>query len=187
MRVGGWETLRTEARVIAATNQELESLVASGAFREDLYYRLKVITMTVPPLRERKEDIPLLVDHFLKKINREVHKEAYQVPDEVMQRLLDYDWPGNVRELENVLTRAVVLSQGGVLDLDPRTLAAGLVPPTALPVLCTLNEVESVHIRRVLQAVSWHQGKACEILGVSRPTLRKKIRDYGLKETFTVP
>ncbi len=183
-RVGGSELLRTEARVVAATNRNLEDLVSEGEFREDLYYRLKVITVQVPPLRERKEDVPLLVEHFLQKINTEVHKEVYKVPDPVMARLERYDWRGNVRELENVLTRAVVLSKGEVLELPAQSLE-GIASPEEHPERSpfrSLQEVEAEHVARVLAAVGWHQGRACEILGVSRPTLRKKIRDYKLKE-----
>jgi two-component system response regulator AtoC len=181
MRVGGWETIRNNARVIAATNHNLEALVEGGKFREDLYYRLKVITVTVPPLRDRKADIPLLAEHFLKKINKEVHKEVYKVPEEAMTRLMSYDWRGNVRELENILTRAVVLSRGEVLDLPAHSLDSERMIAGPSP-WRSLDAVEAEHITRVLEAVSWHQGRACEILGVSRPTLRKKIRDYGLKE-----
>jgi two-component system response regulator AtoC len=184
-RVGGWEPLRTEARVITATNQELEAQVARGLFREDLFYRLKVIHVHIPPLRDRREDIPLLVEYFLKKINREVHKDVCKVPDEVMSRLLLYGWRGNVRELENVLTRAVVLSRGEVLEvssLEEASTGAARIAPGSLR---RLEDVEAEHIRRVLDAVDWHQGRACEALGISRPTLRKKIREYQLKEMFT--
>jgi two-component system response regulator AtoC len=183
MRVGGREIIATEARVIAATNQDLDALVAEGTFREDLYYRLKVITIDVPPLRERKEDIPLLVEHFLRKINRDVHKDVYRVPDEVMAQLVSYDWRGNVRELENVLTRAVVLSKGGVLEMPQELFPRRKALRGEGPVLRDLNEVEAEHILRVLEFVKWHQGKACRVLGISRPTLRKKIREYGLKES----
>jgi two-component system response regulator AtoC len=182
MRVGGREVIQTEARVIAATNQDLDALVAAGTFREDLYYRLKVITLEVPPLRERKEDIPLLVEHFLRKINRDVHREVYRVPDEVMGQLESYDWRGNVRELENVLTRAVVLSKGGVLEMPQELFPRRRAFRSEGPALRSLNEVEAEHILRVLEFVKWHQGKACRVLGISRPTLRKKIREYGLKE-----
>jgi two-component system response regulator AtoC len=184
-RVGGRDLLRTEARVIAATNRGLEGMVAEGAFREDLYYRLKVITILVPPLRDRREDIPLLVEHFLQKINTEVHREVFKVPDEVMAQLVRYDWRGNVRELENVLTRAVVLSKGEVLALPEHSLDSDLameVDAASAP-MASLEEMESAHIRRVLAAVGWHQGRACQTLGISRPTLRKKIRVYGLKNT----
>jgi len=184
-RVGGWETIRTDARVVAATNQDLETLVREGKFREDLYYRLKVMIIHAPPLRERKEDIPILVDHLLKQINEEVHREVFTVPDEAMVELKTHEWRGNVRELENFLTRAVILSKGKVLELPPQELGEG-VGSSARPgsPLRSLEEVEAEHIGRVLGAVNWHQGKACEILGVSRPTLRKKIRLYGLKENL---
>ena len=183
--VGGKELITTRARVIAATNRNLESLIAEGRFREDLYYRLKVITIDVLPLRERKDDIPHLVKHFLAKINREVHRDVYKVPERVMSRLMAYDWRGNVRELENVLTRAVVLSRGKVLQLASQSLEGAGIPIEATTSLRSLDAMEAEHIRKVLEEVSWHQGKACEILGISRPTLRKKIRDHRLKESFT--
>jgi len=184
-RVGGWEQLRTEARVIAATNQDLESMVETGQFREDLYYRLKVIHVRIAPLHERREDIPLLVEHFLKKINREVHKEVFKVPENAMERLTAYAWRGNVRELENVLTRAVVLSKGEVLELPSLEEPPGFARANGFS-LRRLEDVEAEHIQKVLDSVDWHQGRACDILGISRPTLRKKIRDYKLKETISV-
>jgi two-component system response regulator AtoC len=180
IRVGGTETLHTEARMIAATNRDLDELVAQERFREDLYYRLKVIQVRVPPLRDRREDIPLLVEHFLQKINREVHKEVFKVPPEIMARLSTYEWRGNVRELENVLTRAVVLSRGEVLELSELLGPQGGEATSS--VFRPLAEVEADHIRAVLDGVGWHQGKASAILGISRPTLRRKVRDYGLKE-----
>jgi len=177
--------MRTDARVVAATNQDLDAMVRDGTFREDLYYRLKVMTIHAPPLRERKKDIPILVEHLLKQINQEVHREVFSVPEGAMAELMSHEWRGNVRELENFLTRAVILSKGKVLELPARELGEGiderLHPGSPLR---SLEEVEAEHIGRVLGAVNWHQGKACEILGVSRPTLRKKIRIYGLKESL---
>jgi DNA-binding NtrC family response regulator len=161
----------------------METMVRDGGFREDLYYRLKVMTIHAPPLRERKKDIPILVTHLLKQINQEVHREVFTVPEEAMRELESYEWRGNVRELENFLTRAVILSKGKVLELPSRELREG--PSESLragSALRSLEEVEAEHIGRVLGAVNWHQGRACEVLGVSRPTLRKKIRLYGLKE-----
>jgi len=171
--------------VIAATNQDLESMVETGQFREDLYYRLKVIHVRIAPLHERREDIPLLVEHFLKKINREVHKEVFKVPENAMERLTAYAWRGNVRELENVLTRAVVLSKGEVLELPSLEEPPGFARANGFS-LRRLEDVEAEHIQKVLDSVDWHQGRACDILGISRPTLRKKIRDYKLKETIPV-
>lgn len=183
-RVGGMERLRSGARVIAATNRDLSALVKDRTFRDDLLFRLKVVEIQVPPLRERKSDIPLLVDHLLNKINAELHRKVTGVPADVIDLFMDYDWPGNVRELENVLTRAVVLSQSEVLL------------PEALPNLgrepteekhnrpCSvrsLREMEKDHIQNVLRRTQWNRGAACRLLGISRPTLRAKIRKYGLK------
>ncbi|MCF8062127.1 MAG: sigma-54 dependent transcriptional regulator [Deltaproteobacteria bacterium] len=182
-RVGGVERLRSEARVIAATNRDLSELVKGRAFRDDLFFRLKVVEMGVPPLRERKSDIPLLVDHLLNKINAELHRRVTGIPAEVMQLFMDYDWPGNVRELENVLTRAVVLSHGEVLL--PETLPNLSMEPAKgheadQPVVRSLQAVEREHIEYVLRVTNWNRGDACRLLGVSRPTLRSRIRKYGL-------
>ena len=114
-RVGSAKILRSDARIITATNQNLAQMVAERKFREDLYFRLKVVEIYVPPLRERKPDIPLLVEHLLNKINRDLHRHVTKIPKEVMDVLVQYEWPGNIRELENILTRAVVLSKGDIL------------------------------------------------------------------------
>lgn len=185
-RVGGNETIKTDCRVIAATNKELSDLVENGTFRKDLYYRLKVITIEVPPLREHKEDIPPLVEYLLDKIDLELHKRVTRISPKVMDALIEYDWPGNVRELENVLTRAVVLSKGDVLTeknlLEP-ILSSGIKKKDIREVM-PLKEVEKEHILNALQFTRWNRGKACELLGISRPTLRQKIKDYGLKKSF---
>jgi transcriptional regulator with PAS, ATPase and Fis domain len=164
--------------VIAATNRKLEELAAAGKFREDLYFRLKVLEIDVPPLRERKEDIPHLTQYLLEKINRELHRHVSKVPDVTMERLIRYDWPGNVRELENVLTQAVLRSQGQMLALDfwsERPISSEKRE------MKTLAEMEKEHIEWVLAEVGGHLGKACDILGITRPTLRKKIEDYEIK------
>lgn len=182
-RVGGVERLRSEARVIAATNRDLSSLVKDRAFRDDLFFRLKVVEIRVPPLRDRTSDIPLLVDHLLNKINAELHRKVTGVPAEVMQMFMDYDWPGNVRELENVLTRAVVLSHGEILL--PETLPNLGKKPEKGPeadhqIAPSLQEMEKEHIEHVLRLTNWNRGEACRLLRISRPTLRAKIRKYGL-------
>jgi len=193
-RVGGVKRLKLRARVIAATHRDLAAEVQAGRFREDLYQRLKVITLGLPPLRERREDIPELVHHLLEKINEKVHKRVTRVPKEVLEHLQQLPWRGNVRELENVLTRAVVLSPGEVL------LAEGLPPLPTEPApaqsleawLCgkpgesaaavpTLDEAERVLISRALSATAGHKGKACQVLGISRPTLERKLQKYGLR------
>jgi DNA-binding NtrC family response regulator len=180
MKVGGEKVLKTEARIIAATNQSLKGLIEKGKFREDLYYRLKVVEITLPPLRERREDIPDLVAYLLEKINRDLRRNVHKVPPEVLKTLVDIPWRGNVRELENALTRAVILAKGDVvlkenLPLEPderRTFADELVP---------LEEVEKKYIQYVLSSVKGSKTRASQILQISRPTLDKKIREYGLE------
>ncbi len=183
-RVGGVETVPLRARVIAATNRDLEAMIREGRFREDLYFRLKVFVITVPPLRERKEDIVPLCEYFLTRINEELHKHVIRIPKPHLELLERYDWPGNIRELYNVLRRAVILSKGEVLVLDERWLQAKETPAPGSPerwVPESLAEVEKRHIARVLEHTGGNLGQACDILGVSRPTLRKKMRDYGLE------
>lgn len=179
-RVGGNQSLKFDARVVAATNRRLEDMIASGKFREDLYFRLKVLEIHIPPLRDRKEDIPNLAAYALEKINRELHRKVSQVPEAVMDRLGRYDWPGNVRELENVLTQAVLRSAGHTLSLDfwsERPIASGEKRE-----LKSLEDIEKEHIEWVLAEVGGHLGKACEVLGITRPTLRKKMEDYQISQ-----
>ena len=194
-RVGGNRTIPVRARILAATNRDLEVEVRAGRFREDLFQRLRVVTLSIPPLRERREDLPLLVEHLLLKINQRLHKNLRRVPLELVEELAQRPWPGNVRELENLLTRAAVLSQGDVLleehlaEATPRAAAASNgapLPPAAeqrLPAgrLASLDEVEREHIARVYQHARGHKGDTCRILGISRPTLERKLRKYGLE------
>ncbi len=179
MKVGGEKVLKTEARIIAATNQNLKSLIDKGKFREDLFYRLKVVEVTLPALRERREDIPDLVAYLLEKINRELRRNVRKVPPEVMKILTETPWRGNVRELENALTRAVILAKGDIvlkenLPLEPDEKRA--FPDELVP----LEEVEKKYIQHVLSAVKGSKTRASQILQISRPTLDKKIKDYGL-------
>jgi two-component system response regulator AtoC len=162
-RVGGVRRIPIRARILAATNRDLEDEVRAGRFREDLYQRLKVVTLRLPSLRERIEDVPLLVEHLLVKINQRLHKNLRRVPREVIERLQQRSWPGNVRELENVLTRAAVLSQGA---------------PNGR--IATLDEVERDHIARVWTMTRGHKGRTCQMLGISRPTLERKLKKYGI-------
>jgi len=179
MKVGGEKVLKTEARIIAATNQNLRGLIDKGRFREDLYYRLKVVEIMLPPLRERREDIPDLVAYLLEKINRELRRSVRKVPPDVMKRLTDLPWRGNVRELENALTRAVILAKGDVVlkenlpvDQDDKGAFSNK--------LVSLEEIEKNYIQHVLNAVKGSKTRASQILEISRPTLDKKIKDYGL-------
>ena len=187
-RVGGVRRIPIKARILAATHRDLTEEVRANRFREDLYQRLKVVTLSLPPLRERPEDIPILVEHLLLKINQRLHKNLRRVPREVLQKLQKRAWPGNVRELENVLTRAAVLSQGDLL-LEEHLLeqkTSRVDPPVSVQKAVaddrvqTLDEVERNHIVRVWTLTGGHKGKTCQILGISRPTLERKLRKYGL-------
>ena len=192
-RVGGVKRIPVRARILAATNRELAREVEAGRFREDLYQRLKVVTLSIPPLRERREDIPLLVEHLLAKINQRLHKNLRRVPRETLEKLMARPWPGNVRELENVLTRAAVLSQGDMLleeHLVEPAPATDARPAPTQPArsggdgrIPTLDEIERAHIERVFAMTKGHKGRTCQILGISRPTLERKLRKYGLAAT----
>jgi two-component system response regulator AtoC len=174
-RVGGTESVRVDVRVIAATNQPLEPLIKNGKFREDLFDRLNVVSITLPPLRERKEDIPLLANHFLQKFSEENHKNISHISPEALEILIQYAWPGNVRELEHTIERAVILTPHPIIlpeDL-PRKIfeeakgAEMLFPEESLP----LKEVEKRYVLKVLQETKGNKKKAAEILGIDRTTL----------------
>jgi DNA-binding NtrC family response regulator len=180
MKVGGERVLKTEARIVAATNQNLLTLIEKGRFREDLYYRLKVVEIILPSLRERKDDIPTLAAYLLEKINRELRKNVRKVPEDVMKLLADMPWKGNVRELENALTRAVILAKGDVVLKEnlPIESSEKRVFPREL---VSLKEVEKGYIQHVLVATRGSKTRTSQILQISRPTLDKKIREYGLE------
>ncbi len=196
--VGGTHAKISSARFVAATNVDLAQKVTDGEFREDLYYRLNVFSIDLPPLRERQEDIPLLVEHLLKRINKENHKSIRRVPGNVMDRLVGYAWPGNVRQLENVLIKAVVMSQGDILHLAqlPDEMLEGAAESdgelanedrlASDSATLSLKDIEREHILSVLESTDWHKGKACEILGTSRPKLDRRIKEYGLKPRMAV-
>lgn len=179
MKVGGEKVLRTEARIIAATNQDLNELVGKGKFREDLYYRLKVVEIILPPLREKTEDIPELVAYSLEKINRELRKNVRKVPPHVMKVLKSLPWRGNVRELENALIRAVILAKGDVVleeNLPLYTPQKRLFPKELVP----LKEIENNYICYVLKCQKGNKSRTSQILQITRPTLDKKIREYKI-------
>lgn len=179
MKVGGEKVLKTEARIIAATNQDLKQRIEEGKFREDLYWRLKVVEIKLPPLRERKEDIPALVGYLLEKINRELRKDVRKVPSHVMKKLVNFPWKGNVRELENALTHAVILAKGDVILEENLPLDSGEKKPFPQK-LVPLKEIEKNYIQHVLAYTKGSKTQSSQILGISRPTLDKKIRDYSL-------
>ena len=208
-RVGGTETIRVDCRIVAATNRDLREAIARNEFREDFYYRLNVFSLHVPPLRERRDDIPLLVDHFLRKYSAEMGKEVAGIADDVMEVFFEYPWPGNVRELENVIERGAVLAEHDVItrnELPPELLDAGhavLTSPKAAPAAPPpaaapapepagdtdtdsslperTDQLESEMIRAALEKFRWNKTKAADHLGLKRTTLQYKIKKYGLE------
>ncbi len=190
-RVGGTETLHTSARIIAATNRNLEAMVKDGKFREDLYYRLNVVNIILPPLRERMEDLPLLTEHLLQKINQRLHTRVKNISESAWALMQSYNWPGNVRELENILTRAAVLCRDDTIT--PDLLGLDNASPSPAPgkdgqaeqetELISLDELEKRHVRNILEHTRWHKGKTCEILGISRPALERRIKKYGFDDS----
>ncbi len=184
-RVGGEKTMRSNARIIAATNKNLTQMIQEGKFREDLFFRLKVITINVPPLVEKKTDIPLLVDFFLHKFSKELHKGPNHISKEALDKLMTYNWPGNVRELENVIMRALVLSREDIIlenhiSIEPREISPLKAAENPFK---SLQEMEKEHVTRAFLNAKGHMGKACELLKISRPTLRKKMEKYNIKKS----
>jgi two-component system, NtrC family, nitrogen regulation response regulator GlnG len=204
-RIGGRESIRIDVRVLAATNRDLEALMREGRFREDLYYRLNVVTVNLPPLRERRRDIPLLVEHFLAKYGAELGERGIAPP--ALDRLVGYDWPGNVRELENVIQRAMVMAAGGVilpehLPIGPVSAAASVAVDASLEEIVEKKLIECVRglrrhgranlyelmiglvekplLRAVMRETGGNQLRAAQILGINRNTLRKKLTDHGI-------
>lgn len=182
--VGSERSRRTRARVMAASQRPLAQLVREGRFREDLHYRLQVVEIRLPPLRERKEDIPLLAEHLLAKISRELHTQVRGLTPDALNRLVSYNWPGNIRELEHALTRAVVLSRGGVVDAEH--LPDGGTTPMegrdggALPRGETLAATEAAHVQRILDRTDGVKRQAAKILGISRTRLDRLIEKHEL-------
>ncbi|MCD6255252.1 MAG: sigma-54-dependent Fis family transcriptional regulator, partial [Deltaproteobacteria bacterium] len=176
-RLGGERTIEVDVRVIAATNKDLEKEIAAGRFREDLYYRLNVFHIHMPPLREKKEDIPLLCDHFLKKFCKEMGKDIKGFTAQAMKALIDYNWPGNVRELENVIQQMVILAKRDTIDkkLLPTHIANYLKKDISLA------EYERELIIKVLKECNWNKHEAARRLKISRSTLYSKMKRYGLE------
>jgi DNA-binding NtrC family response regulator len=193
--VGGLDAQRVDVRVVAATNRDLAQAVSKSTFREDLYYRLNVITIEVPPLRERREDVPLLAQHFAASAARRARRGCPDISPAALEWLQAQPWPGNVRQLENAIERAVVLAAGntlGVDDFQPRTGAMSMPAPGTGPAgtgkhpatagdLLSLDELERLHILRVLEACAGQKTRAAAILGINRTTLWKKLRHYGIE------
>jgi two-component system response regulator AtoC len=182
-RVGGAQVQRSQARIVAATNQRLAELAQRGLFRQDLLYRLKVINLRVPPLRERADDLPELVQFFLARLNRELRARVSRVEEEAMELLAAHPWPGNVRELRNVLTKGMLESRGAVLLTETVRAALACLPDEAPAEngLRSLEQVERAHIVEAMAHTGWNLSNAAKALGVSRPTLRKRLRRFGLQ------
>lgn len=180
-RLGGKKKVEVDVRVIAATNRNLEESVAKGEFREDLYWRLNVISIHLPPLRERREDIPLLAEHFLQVFSEKNRKEVRGIDKEVLDVFLKYDWPGNVRELENVMERAVILCPYDSITLEclPRKMQEYLEDPSRVEEF-NLHEIEKRIILKALNRTGWNQTRAAELLGITRKQLRTKMKNLGL-------
>lgn len=184
-KVGGEEVVPMKARIIAATNRNLETLIKEGKFREDLYYRLKVFTIDLPPLRERKEDILDLVIHFLYKLNKRFNKNVVKIGDGVIELLKAHEWHGNVRELENTILQAIVMSKSDVLEIENITLntrqqPAGVKIAHEIPNFRTIADMEKFHIKRILEEVNWNKLEASHVLDITRPTLNAKIEKYKI-------
>uniref|UniRef100_A0A7C4TAB2 Sigma-54-dependent Fis family transcriptional regulator n=1 Tax=candidate division WOR-3 bacterium TaxID=2052148 RepID=A0A7C4TAB2_UNCW3 len=177
-RLGSNLPIKVDVRLICATNQDLKKKISEKTFREDLYYRLNVITIELPPLRERKEDIKPLAEFFIKKYTPKVGKKINGISREAMNRLMRYDWPGNVRELENVIQRALVLSRGEWIESRDITLPAEEKELSGE----SLAEIEREHIKKILKKVNWNLSLAAQTLGIHRNTLRMKINEYGIEK-----
>ncbi len=194
-RVGGTRTIKIDVRVIAATNRDLKKAVEEGSFREDLYYRLNVIPITLPPLRHRRDDIPLLVEHFIAKYNREFNRHVRGFSAGATAALYQYDWPGNVRELENVIERAVALAQSETislreLPLDLSILGHDVIERTqknGLSLREARNHFERQYILSILEKVQWNQSEAARVLGLHRNTLLWKLQRLGIESRQHVP
>jgi two-component system response regulator HydG len=185
--VGSTQPVDVDVRLIAATNADLESEVESKRFRADLFYRLNVIPIQIPPLRERKEDIPLLLDYFVARFCEKLHVPVKTVTDEARQMLVGYNWPGNVRELENTIERAILINRTGSLEMSdfPERLTKS-EPPTLVgessPVTPTLESIEKAYIHFVMSQTDGKKTEAARILGIDTSTLYRKIERYQLKD-----
>jgi two-component system response regulator HydG len=184
-RVGSNQATSVDVRVLAATNRDLGQLMQQGQFREDLYYRLNVIPLALPPLRERREDIPALAEHFLRRFGDKQHRPLSLTANAV-ERLLRYPWPGNVRELENAMERTAILARNDLIGPDelPPHIASGtpLGPAPVLPREQTLAEVEKSHILQTLERCGWNHSQAAEALGIGRTSLWRKLKEYQIEE-----
>jgi DNA-binding NtrC family response regulator len=180
-RVGGTQPMEADFRVVAATNRSLEQAIREGCFREDLYYRLNVVAFCMPPLRQRKQDIPLLAQHFLQRFTQEAHRPIDKISREAMDEMMLYDWPGNVRELQNAIERAVVVSKNR--RIAPEDLPIVCRAPEAAAGRHSLEQLEKVHILQTLNDHEWNVAHSARVLGIDRSTLYSKIKRYALQKT----
>ena len=183
-KVGSLQIIKVDVRVVAATNRDLQKATQAGTFREDLFYRLSVVPITLPPLRERRDDIPSLAKYFLKKYNQKRKKNVRAISDQAMKALVEHDWSGNVRELENAIERAVVLTENDTIepsDLLYYGLNASTAPKSDVDRPRRLADVEKEHIARTLKMFDGHKGKAAKWLGIDRKTLRSRLRRYAIE------
>lgn len=182
-RVGGEETLEVDVRIVTATNRDLEKEIAEGRFREDLYYRLNVVTIHVPSLRERKDDLPLMITSFIKEFSEENGKKIEGIDAKARSALYAYDWPGNVRQLRNCLESAVVMSSGAIItidDLPPSVITGTEIPSLHIPLGVTMAEAEKQVILQTLNTQNGNKTKTAEVLGIGRKTLHRKLDEYGV-------
>jgi DNA-binding NtrC family response regulator len=184
-RVGGTQPIEADFRVIAATNRILEKAITEGIFRKDLYYRLNVISFKMPPLRERRDDIPLLAEHFLRRYSQETNKPIEHISRVALDEMMLYDWPGNVRELENAIERAVVVGKGRSISAEdlPIFHREGLPSP---PADKSIREIEKIHIIQILNENDWNIARTAKILGINRSTLYTKIRQFEIQKSTAI-
>ena len=184
--VGGSRTIQVDTRIISATNRNLEDEISAGRFREDLYYRLNVVNLGLPPLRNRGEDIPLLAQHFLENFARKNNKSIKGFTPQAMDQLLRHEWPGKVRELMNIVERGVVLSRSEYLDVGALPLVTGELPDNGnamdhfIPADMPLDEVEKISILKTLEMAGGNKSETARRLGITRRTLHKKLKKYGV-------
>jgi two-component system response regulator HydG len=178
-RVGGNVEIPVNFRLIAATNKNLETMISEEKFREDLYYRINVFSITIPPLRERREDVPLLADHFLKKFARGMNRPVLKLSGEAEDLLTNYEWPGNVRELQNAIERAVLVCKSGQIASEDLPLKVNHAMGGAAG--RSLAEIERLHIKRTLEETGWNIYRAARLLEIDRVTLYNRIKKYGFK------
>jgi DNA-binding NtrC family response regulator len=178
MRVGGNKELSSDFRVICATNRDLGSMVKNGTFREDLFYRLNVLNIKIPPLRKRKEDIPLLVNHFIRKYCKSMSRDLLTIDPAAMKHLMSFEFPGNVRELENMIERAIVVGNGKEIKLKDLPMGKEMISSSVE----SLDELELNHIQKILKKYDWNISRAARALNVDRATLYNKIKKFGLKK-----